>query len=57
MNQQPDEETHRARIPNKGDSASWSLGRRMVAQGTILVHQLESSPNPIFLGYYGGFII
>lgn len=47
--QQPDEEMHRAR---SGTGASVP-----VELGCVLVHQPESSPNPILWGFYGGFIM
>lgn len=56
MNQQPDEEIGRVSSQTKEILCSCSLGLGMVAHESILVPQHGSSPNPLLLGFYGGFI-
>lgn len=56
MNQQPDEEIASVSSQIKELLCSWSFGLGMVAHEGVLLPQHGSSPNALFLSFYGGLI-
>ena len=55
MNQQPEEEIHRARSPAKECPSSWNLGHGWVSQGAIsspyLIAHQETGQKVVFVGF------